>query len=424
MNIKCPKCHARASLPDSKQGAKVKCGECGRIFIAAPIGTRVVHSQGPNTGVIIGVGVGVVALLGFLIVSNSVDDDSAKATVTPIVAAAETKAPWVDPMKWEGPVVQAAVGLHESVANFDEHRLRSSLDAARIWSTRQAAEADGDGNDGDGVAGMSFASLSATQRDTLLAAYADELLEGASRELVGDWKPYDGEVTDLAYELATVRLYLTPRDEDAGVERRTIDWKLSRDGDGPWRAYSWKRWLSPRELAAERVANRGYEKVTLSDGSKVLEREPEPLEHLATTPDDVRATIDRLYATMIDLDLTREGIHARDEITLIGRPAIPILLTGLYKTPLDTEDNAIIANIIVMALRDITDQYFGYKPQLLVGSAAGTTEERRQSAIKQWFAWWHLNKRKFQEKEERVDGLEGLIELDDKDKAWLERNKD
>ena len=58
------------------------------------------------------------------------------------------------------------------------------------------------------------------------------------------------------------------------------------------------------------------------------------------------------------------------------------------------------------------------------GSAAGTTEERRTSAIKQWFAWWYRNEDKFDKKDESDDGLEGLIELTEKEERWLERHKD
>ncbi len=443
MNIKCPKCHARASLPDSKLGAKVKCGECGRIFVAAPIGARNVHSGGMNTGALIGIGVAVVAFLGFLIVNNRTKDDPAPSVAAaPAKAQAAPEQAWIDPMSWDGPIVQAAVEIHDAAAAFDTHRVRRRLDAARIYGARallaataapdrvlsaaEAAEAAVQNvavPSGPSIDIAAFADLSPTERDAQLDAYANELLTGASTELVAAWKPFDSKVSDLDDDFATVRLFLSPRAEDGGVGRRTIDWHLAKDPiTGLWRAYHWARWYSLKEQALVRSQNKGFEKVTLSDGSRVLEREPEPLEHLESTPADVRARIDSLYATMVDLDLTKEAMQARADIVDIGRPAIPILLTGLFNTPLDTDDNAIIANIIVTALRDITDQYFGYEPQILAGSAAGTTEERRASAIKQWFAWWHLNEKKFDEKEERVDGLEGLIELDEKEKAWLERD--
>ncbi len=124
---------------------------------------------------------------------------------------------------------------------------------------------------------------------------------------------------------------------------------------------------------------------------------------------------------MIDLDLTKEASRAQTEMERIGRPAIPILLTGMYEIPLDTEDHSIQVNIIVQTLRSITGQYFGYKPQELVGSGLGTSKERRDSSIKQWFAWWYRKKDKFTEKEV-VDGLEGKIELTEREKRFLDRD--
>ena len=69
----------------------------------------------------------------------------------------------------------------------------------------------------------------------------------------------------------------------------------------------------------------GIKKVELSDGSKVLERDPEPLGHLVSTPADQRAEIDGLIATMPDLSLTREASQARDELVALGKPPSPAL---------------------------------------------------------------------------------------------------
>ena len=108
----------------------------------------------------------------------------------------------------------------------------------------------------------------------------------------------------------------------------------------------------------------------------------------------------------------------------IGKPAIPILLNGMFDTRLETEEDAIRVNIMVTALREITGVSKGYEPQVLVGSSAGTTEERRQSAIRQWFAWWEIHQKSFEEIEEAQDGLDGLIELTEEEEKWLERHPD
>ena len=123
------------------------------------------------------------------------------------------------------------------------------------------------------------------------------------------------------------------------------------------------------------------------------------------------------------MDLTREATAARNELVEIGRPAIPPLLTKLYEIPLETEEQSIQVNQVVVALREITGQEHGYRPREFLGAATGTTRERRESAIKQWFAWWWRNQKKFTSFEAE-DALEDLIELTDEEKAWLERHKD
>ena len=264
--------------------------------------------------------------------------------------------------------------------------------------------------------------LPRADRDAVLDAAAEELMRGAAKELVADWKPYDGEVVLDEGDEVTVHLAVVPRDESLGSVKRTVEWRLARDG-GRWKAWSWSRIITEGELRPERRGLRGVEKVTLSDGSVVIEREPEPLGHLPTTDAELAARIDRLYRTMIDLDLTREGAAARRELVAIGKPAVPILLTGIYEIPLETRQQTIQVNMIVDALRSITGQSFGWEPMVSEGSGVGTTEERRNSAIRQWFAWWYKKGNRF-EVAEKEDALEELMELTDEERRWNERHKD
>ena len=65
MLIECPFCHARAQIADSKEGAKVRCGECGRVYGARPVGSGRGSSSKTNlTPFIIG---GVVVIAGALL---------------------------------------------------------------------------------------------------------------------------------------------------------------------------------------------------------------------------------------------------------------------------------------------------------------------------------------------------------------------
>jgi predicted Zn finger-like uncharacterized protein len=40
MLTECPSCQARASLPDEKAGSKVRCLDCGRVYVAHAAGPR------------------------------------------------------------------------------------------------------------------------------------------------------------------------------------------------------------------------------------------------------------------------------------------------------------------------------------------------------------------------------------------------
>jgi hypothetical protein len=432
MLIECPRCHARATLPEDKEGSKVRCGECARVFLARSVLEKGERQQGVPTSVLV-IGITLcVALLGFLVI-RARRSPSAPAPAPEVVAAAPAE---IDPAEllvdWNAPSVQAAVRLHEESFTRNEVALRSLLHGPRLLERERAQEAT-EGTEGDPESApesanrapeaKSFAELGALERADVFARAVDDLVRGPGRELVADWRPFDGSVIETTDTDAVVRLSATPRD-GASIEKRTIEWRLARE-DGKWKAWSWERYVSPEEALREKrqVESKAFQKVTLSDGSVVHERDPEPLPHLDDTPPELRARIDELYATMTNLDLTKESSRALAELIEIGRPAIPILLTGLYQTPLDSEANARRVNLIDQALRSITGYDTGYKPQIQEASGVGTTEERQKSSVRQWFAWWYKNKGTFVEAEKK-DALEDMIELTEEEKRWLEQHPD
>jgi hypothetical protein len=46
MLSECPACHARATLAPDRELVRVRCGECGRIFVAHPSTARPASSSG------------------------------------------------------------------------------------------------------------------------------------------------------------------------------------------------------------------------------------------------------------------------------------------------------------------------------------------------------------------------------------------
>lgn len=409
MLIQCPSCQARAKLSDDHEGAKVRCAECGRVYVARPQGAKGSVSSGGGTGVVLGIGVAAVLLLLVFFVMNRSKDE-------PVVAQAPKALPPPAPVEtdqgWKNELVQAMVKLHTAAFAGDRDTVKTFLHGARIWA-REHTNAEGVLD----PAVPPFEALPPHEKVDAQNRWAEELCAGPSKELVADWVPFDGELVEQGDLDAFVRIAVKPR--AGGVESRWVEWNLTKEGNR-YKAWKWQRWLSPDEVRAAKK-KKGYEVKTLSDGSVVHEREPAPLGHLEDTPAELRQEIDGLLATMLDLDLTKEGGRARARLVEIGRPAIPPLLTKFYEIPADDEPNRIRCNMIDQALSDITGQQFGYAPGE-AGTAAGTTEERRASSIKQWFAWWYKNEKRFTTKKVE-DGLEGLIELDEKEKAWLERNK-
>ena len=372
MLIECPFCHTRAKLPESKEGAKVRCAECSKVYRAREIlsGGRSA-STSSSSGPIIAVVVVAVIVIGALLVMR---DDGPEPT--PVKAATPRLVPKVDleeledPTGWDSEPVQFAVRLHELAAARDAQALENFLHL-------EGLQLVGDPEDAPG-----WSELDEDAQAARLDLALESLLDREETGTVAGWEPYDGELVNEFETRAILKLSASP---EGATTKRVIEWNLAKV-DGEWRATRWEEWLTDAE---RRKRNRGFDVVTLSDGSVVVEREPEPLPHLEDTPQEVRDRIDELLAMMLDLELTTQASKASRELIEIGRPAIPSLLTHLFENKLTNEDDSIRANIAVVALRKITDQFFGYQPQALVGSAMGTTEERRMSAVRQWFAWWH-----------------------------------
>lgn len=417
MQIQCPECGARAEVPDESLGKKAKCPSCSAIFVAEPAPERAPRrasvrgaSKSNSTPIAIAVGVGGLMLVGLLMMKSG--GSKPKVQKAPPVVKAKEPEPVVE-TGWNSPMVKVARRVHDAAWTKNKTSLGSLIDAESAWYWKQSSADETE-------TPKPWAALGGGEQAAFLESLFVELIDGEEVDLVSAWNPYDGRVVDETDTDAVVRVDVTPR--DGGAEKRTFEWTLKKKGT-IWKAASWGRYLTEDELKSARIKrSRKVQKKTLSDGSVVLEAEPTALEHFEDTPQELRDRIDSLYATMIDLELSpRDNIDAQAELREIGRPALPTLLTGLYLTPLDTQDQAIQVNMINQALEQITGQYFGYKPQVAQGSGTGTSEERRTSAIKQWFAWYHRKAKKFTENE-NVDLLdEALQPTTDKERQELER---
>ena len=404
MLIKCPFCHAEARIPSSKEGAKVRCGACEKVYTARdPQARRTTSTTGLSLGIF--VGAAVVAAIVFWLLNRT------KGDPLPVPVAdreqVEPERPPIDHGGWNSAPVQAVRRLYEAAAAGDAR----ALDAA-------------------------LTELPADERAARAARVSSPSESGApAQDLLADWKPYDGEVlseTDLG---AVVRVRVGGRAPETAAETRQLDFRLVRssgtepDGQPTWRVEGWDRYLTPDEVQTAQNNAPGpevaVERVELSDGSVVAEAEPGPIPHLATTSEELRRELEATYARMVDFGLRpKENAAAMAELVEAGKPALPVLLTGLYELPLETDDDAMKVNLVNQALEDITGHRTGFNPRLDLESTLGTTAERRESALRQWFAWWHQRGAAFEGRELGEDPLEALIEPTRRDLRQMERDRE
>lgn len=406
MLIECPFCHASANLPSSKEGAKVRCPACDKVYTAREKGRKA--SGGPSSAQIaIGSAVVLGALL-VLVIVNSQDEPALQVGATE-EAAPEDVVSDVDPTGWDGELVQAVRALYEAAFLVDETKLMSRI-SGRELSRRMIEEAAA--AEPPLEAPLDWDVLDEAQRDARLRAAALGLIEGDAGDTVAAlWNPYDGRVRLEEDGQAVVHVQVAGRSAEMAAESRTIEWKLVREGN-VWKAWSWARYISPEELAASRSSrSKEISRVELDDGTKLFQAEARALEHLEDTPEELRTRIDALVARLIDFDLhPRENNAAGTELVEIGRPAIPVLLTAMFETEIVDDDTLAKVGKVHHTLRDLT----GYDPGFPITAFEEDSDAKREIAVKAWFAWWlRKGERRFQEKEEGEDLLEALIKADE-----------
>ncbi len=427
MNIQCPSCRTVARIPSSKEGARVRCPNCDHLYVARPPGSR---ATGVNPSLFIA-GAAIVAVLAVLFFATR---SKPQAREVAAQDPAEEVAPPVaeeplDDGSWNSPPVQAVARAFQLVADFDEEALARKLDGEAVFAWLAAGgppipegAPDADVPRVPAVEPVDWDALEAFEQEEAVQALAHEVVHMTGDHALSSWRPYDGRVESREDGAAVVHLDVTATANERAGEKRTLAVRVVQDGKD-WRLASWERVYTLSELSMmKRVAARKYEKVELTDGSRVYESEPEPLPHLDDTPPELRDRIDALCAQLIDLELRpKENSQAKQELVAIGKPALPALLTKMYETPIETEDDAIKLNLVNQALEEITGFYTGYKPQVREGSGTGTSAERRESAIRQWFAWWHRKGKRF-EQAEWEDALEDFIEPTERDLRQMEKD--
>ncbi|MGK0220563.1 MAG: putative Zn finger-like uncharacterized protein, partial [Planctomycetota bacterium] len=397
MIIECPACKSRAKLPDSKEGAKVRCSGCSRVYVAKPAragggGGRAKPETDP-TKYVIGA-LGVALILGLFAMSRG------KGTTAPPKVVVEEK-PELEPLPdtdWNSPVVQIAVKLHTWAFERNDILLSTSLAQEYIWKEIQAAKTAA----GEEASTLPWAAIPQGDKTAFFSAVARDMMEGQDADLIGNWSPFDGHVLDIdlweepykervspGEEVTVVRLQVAPRDIDSGLGNRWVEWAFVKLR-GKHVAFSWKRWLSPEEM--EKVRRNRTKKTVkreLADGSVVIEGKVRTIDYEADTPQAIRDEVDGLIVELLSPDSKPYKIQQR--LKEIGKPAIPALLTQLATIPFETEEHAIQLNLVHLTLQEIT----GYQTTFQVSDLMGATRERQESGLLQWFGWYDRKYKRF-----------------------------
>ncbi len=402
MFIECPRCHARAQLPDSKEGAKVRCSECSSVYEALREGAsgRRKNESDSQRMLIIG-GAAIAAVLILLVVVNG-GSSNANVAPTPPPEVEIEAGPVVDEYGWGSAVVQGAKAIHDAAGMGNSAALPSRIDAQAAYTFIEARRMASEGE--DAAPSILWDNLSASQQALVPTQIAEGMVHGVDKELVADWLPYHGHAEEDPLGERGVRLVtleVSHRDVAANHTDQLIQWRM-KEVSGRWKAISWARYYpdgAPRSSA-------GTGKVTvktLSDGTKVREGISRVIPYDDGVPQELRNHIDGLIPKVLDLSLTRERLPFEDELIAIGKPAIAPLLTKLTEIPFVPGEPNQQLEIIHRVLTKIT----GYENiTFRAAEALGGTTERSESGILQWFGWYDRRYRNFKGNPNTVQAAE------------------
>ena len=405
MIIECTRCQTRAKLPDSKEGAKVRCPECGHVYIAQAGGARggaARRKEDPTKYVIISCAI-------LLFAGLSIYGSRGGKSKTQEVAEEEPatySGPIIPTTGFDSPLVQAVCKLHNYAAASNTSALLRRLDFPAIYTWEQHTQMTGPG----GV-GPSLSTKSPGDQSTYRTSVIEGLSKGRWKDLIADWVPYDGDIIAETTERATVRVRCHHRDPSLMLPDRWVEWKLAKEKSADrWQATSWERWVSPEEEKAERKARqKSAVKTTLSDGSEVIEGvvSEEFVAWHDETPQELRDEIVQLINVMVAEDSARSDVTAARERLQneIGKHAVPGLLLKIAQVSPDmgpagsdipddfqlSYEQAVQIQLCHLSLTMITDWNTSYD----VHAAMGTTAERQGSGIRQWFGWYQKKFKKF-----------------------------
>ena len=240
MLIQCPFCRKEARISEEKEGAKVKCSSCAKVYVAREPGTKAAKGRGGISPSQIAIGAGlVVAVLGFgAMLRNS---GSGKEEQVSQKGAPQTteRAPTKSSDGWDSKPVQAVAELYTAAFEGNTGRVQVSLYPPKLYERLRAAQKSQ-------APDVPFNQLKPKELSDFLRGVAEELC-GKSETSLASWTAFDGKVLGQTETEATVQIEVSSRAVDQGVESRRHKFELVKEGER-WKAWGWERLPSAADL--------------------------------------------------------------------------------------------------------------------------------------------------------------------------------
>lgn len=392
--IACPQCGTQYRVPESAMESKLTCKNCRRSFFPKTSTRKPRHRNQAAPYIALG-SVAIVAIVIGIVISNLGPSEVKLVEKAPVQQSVNTG--------WTNPRVQRVVEWAKAIATESDFVLNRSSDFASLQNVLGVSEDE------------PWGSTGGDDRANLEKAILAELKSGDRTLIFREFQPEEGELDTEAMATAdhgVVLLQLPPREGTvyhemaqeheaksklgywkgaeaqvrvafamAGPELKVTGWEVVKQPRKPAPKSSHK----PHEkIAAPETVERKFGEATI----KVTESELVPLDHLADTPPELRAEIDGLIETLMDVETVRYN-RAIMRLEKIGRPAIPRLLNKMYEVKPVTKDDREGLKRVISAMTSLSGMQFGYNVADRESLLIGGTPQERTSSLKQWYAWWY-----------------------------------
>ncbi|MCB9880869.1 MAG: hypothetical protein H6832_09710 [Planctomycetes bacterium] len=389
-SIACPRCNTNYKVPEQHLDSVVTCKNCKTAFTPrrANSGARATRRAGSGGAGPMLLRIGLIAspfVIGLIILMmTQKEKPPAKVEVADdTVYLGSEHAPY-----------QRALAFCKGVAKKENFAIERVLSWPHVWAKSSGKNPNGWNN-------LSAEDKKAFQDKTFADIYASELgtvfdtHDVTTTELVPVEFPHDAKAMTVTLKF--------PFKEDRNIGMAVVEHDV-QDGDGGWLVHDWKllsfykdrRPQLPTREKHKTLKKPKYEEVTIK-GQKVKANmgEEVPMDHLESTPPELRKKIDDLIAQVFtQSDSPKAGIMAAQDLQMIGKPAIPRILNALYERPIKTQFEREGAGMMVKTYNLMVGTgvpwFFDDDPTSVFG---GTDEDRRKLIRMLFGNWWlHYHK--------------------------------